>query len=74
MTYHSNLTKATQGNLGGFLFEDMSCKKKKYDKIGAMWALVKCMRSRNRFHNLKRQERRMYYCKECYAWHLTHLD
>jgi len=50
------------------------CNKKRYDKIGAMLALVKCMSSRNRFHNWKRQEKRIYYCKECHAWHLTHLN
>ena len=59
--------------MGDFLILNM-CNKKKYDKIGAMMALISCMRSRNRFHNWKRQERRIYYCKECHAWHLTHYN
>lgn len=50
------------------------CEKKKYkDKIAAMMALIQCLYSRNRHHNWKRQEKRVYYCKECKAWHLTHL-
>ena len=59
--------------LGDFLILNM-CTKIKYDKIGAMMALISCMRSRNRFHNWKRQERRIYYCKGCHAWHLTHYN
>ena len=43
------------------------CKKIKYDKIGAMFALSQTMKSKNH----KRMEKRIYYCSECKAWHLT---
>lgn len=55
-------------------FSKMTCNKRKYDKIGAMWALVSCRHKRNSKHNMKRGEKRIYYCEECHAWHLTHLD
>jgi hypothetical protein len=49
----------------------MTCEKKKYSKIDALIVLSKCFTARNRRHNFNRKEKRMYYCKECHAWHLT---
>lgn len=49
----------------------MSCGKIKYkDKIAAMMALISCLHARYR-KNKKRNETRIYFCKECNAWHLT---
>lgn len=50
--------------------ELMSCGKVKYkDKLAAMVALVRCKGKHN--NAWKRQEKRVYYCNECKAWHLT---
>lgn len=46
------------------------CDKRKYDKIGAMFALSQTMKSQNH----KRMEKRIYYCEECKSWHLTSKD
>ena len=47
------------------------CHKRKFDKIGAAIALS-TIKGRNRLNNdWNRRELRMYYCKECDAWHLT---
>ena len=43
------------------------CKKKKFDKIKAMFILAECIKSKNH----KRREIRAYFCNECHAWHLT---
>lgn len=48
----------------------MSCHKKKYkDKLSAMFALSQCKKFGNFIS--KRNECRIYYCKECSAYHLT---
>lgn len=44
------------------------CKKRKFDKIGAMIALSMCKSGRSGW---KRRELRMYYCSTCKAFHLT---
>lgn len=48
------------------------CHKRKFDKIGVMFALSQTKRQANYNHN--RQEKRYYYCSECNAWHLTSHD
>ena len=45
------------------------CKKIKYDKLGAMFALSQCKRVGN--YNPLRNECRVYYCNECKSYHLT---
>ena len=46
----------------------IKCNKIKYkDKISAMFALSQCKRKSKG----KRQEKRIYYCNICKAWHLT---
>ena len=45
------------------------CKKRKYDKLGAMFALSQWRRIGN--YNSSRNEKRYYYCSECGAYHLT---
>ena len=49
------------------IFVLQMCNKIKYDKIGAMFALSQTMKSKSH----KRMEKRIYYCNECKAWHLT---
>lgn len=51
----------------------MSCKKRKYkDKLSAMFALSQTKKNGN--YNPLRNEKRMYFCSECNAWHLTSKD
>ena len=45
------------------------CNKRKYDRIGAMFALSQCKRVGN--YNSSRNEYRIYYCEECKSYHLT---
>ena len=45
----------------------MSCKKKRYDKIGAQLALATC-KNKSSGHRI---EKRLYYCKHCKGYHLT---
>lgn len=45
------------------------CRKRKYDKIGAMFALAKTKHNANYNHN--RKETRIYFCEKCNAYHLT---
>lgn len=47
----------------------MSCSKIKYDKLGALFALSQTQKV-GRYKPL-RNECRVYYCKECQAYHLT---
>lgn len=44
------------------------CKKRRFDKIGAMMALANNDRRKKL---AQRKERRMYFCRECNAYHLT---
>lgn len=45
------------------------CTKRKYkDRIAAMFALSQC---RARYRKGNRQEKRIYFCDKCKAWHLT---
>lgn len=46
----------------------MKCNKIKYDKLGAMLALVSCKSKKAKSYRL---EKRYYYCKFCKAYHLT---
>ena len=48
----------------------MKCNKKKLDKIKAMLILSEIKNKYNR----KRLEKRLYYCSECRAYHLTKQD
>lgn len=48
----------------------MKCKKRKYDKIGVMFALQDCIR-RSNIGQKRRMETRYYWCDECKAYHLT---
>jgi hypothetical protein len=43
------------------------CHKKRFDKIGALWALTQAKRSTDK----RRKEKRMYFCTQCKAYHLT---
>lgn len=43
------------------------CRKIRYDKIGAMWAVAQAKNSGDSY----RREIRQYWCKECKAYHLT---
>jgi hypothetical protein len=43
------------------------CKKKKFDKIGAKIALAMALNGGKKY----RREKRIYYCGDCNAWHLT---
>ena len=43
------------------------CKKRKFDKIAAMLVIANAQRSRLS----KRQERRIYWCDDCNAYHVT---
>lgn len=46
------------------------CKKRKYkDKLSAMFALSQTKRRGN--YQPLRNEKRIYYCENCKAWHLT---
>lgn len=46
------------------------CKKKRYgDKISAMFALSQAKYCGN--FTSKRNEKRIYFCEKCKAWHLT---
>lgn len=45
----------------------MICSKRKYDKIGAMFALSQC----KHFGSSRRNEKRTYFCPICGYWHLT---
>lgn len=45
------------------------CTKRKYDKIGALFALSQTKKVGN--YNPKRNECRTYFCKVCNAYHLT---
>lgn len=47
----------------------MTCHKKKYDKLGAMFALSQCKYFGN--FKSKRNECRIYFCQECKCYHLT---
>lgn len=48
----------------------MACNKRKYkDRIAAMFALASCYKSGNK--GGFRFEKRIYFCKECNAYHLT---
>lgn len=49
----------------------MICKKRRYDRIGAMYALANI---KSPFSSMKRNEKRYYYCKSCNAYHLTSKD
>ena len=48
----------------------MKCKKRKFTKIDAMIAVYEAQRKR-RLGDTERNERDIYYCKSCRAWHLT---
>lgn len=41
------------------------CRKKRFDRLGAMLALAEAQR------RPQRGETRIYYCDRCRAWHLT---
>ena len=48
----------------------MCCKKRKYkDELSAMFALSQTKYCGN--FNPKRNEKRIYFCEKCNAWHLT---
>lgn len=50
----------------------MACHKIKYrDKIAATMALISCWKKVYRKADWSRREKRIYYCNECKAWHLT---
>jgi hypothetical protein len=45
----------------------MSCRKRRYDRLGAMLALAECKNGKKG----SRCERAYYWCPECRAYHLT---
>ena len=45
------------------------CRKKKLDKISAMMIVANAQKQTQK--NLKRNEIRIYFCKECNAYHTT---
>ena len=47
--------------------DTVECWKKKYDKIGAMMALSRCVSNRKG----RRREKRYYKCQHCGSYHLT---
>lgn len=49
--------------------DTIKCNKRKFkDKIAAMFALSQC---RARINKGNRQEKRIYFCEKCKAYHLT---
>ena len=51
----------------------IDCRKKKYgDKISAMFALSQAKYCGN--FTSRRNEKRIYFCEKCKAWHLTSQD
>lgn len=52
-----------------FYVKHMVCKKIKYDRLGALFALSQTKYEGN--FKAKRNEQRIYFCKKCNAWHLT---
>lgn len=45
------------------------CKKKKLDKITAMFIVANAQKQTQK--NFKRKEIRIYFCEECKTWHTT---
>jgi DNA integrity scanning protein DisA with diadenylate cyclase activity len=47
----------------------MKCKKRKFDKIGAMLVIANAQKSTQT--NFNRKERKHYWCVNCKAYHVT---
>lgn len=47
----------------------MKCTKKKFDRIGALMVVANAQRKTQK--SIKRKEKRIYFCKECNAFHTT---
>lgn len=47
----------------------MTCTKKKWGRIGALMVVAKAQSATQK--NIKRKEIRVYFCKECNAFHTT---
>jgi hypothetical protein len=43
------------------------CKKKRFDEIGAKWAVAQAIHSQDK----RRKEVRYYWCSQCNSYHLT---